>query len=280
MTVWTDVEPEHQSNVGFVEGAGNNNPWTQEIFDNPNVNAAYCLSACSIVPYHHGVRWWADSQCGEKGYAYCPFFLTKARNEGVWQDDHASRGAPCDLLPGDVVLFDWEGNGIADHAETVRAVYEDGTFDTYGYNVGSPQGCRIVRRDRKYLIGRARMEGTFYGAPAAPVDVPQDVPPPSPTPQAWTGRTLEYVKGPRMMNGLDVAWVQQVLVHQGYLPDNGTGPGRSVDGWYGKGTAAAVAKLQRDFTAFFSINPPLRADGAVGPNTGGWMLMVRATQGY
>lgn len=167
MTTWAEVRPEHEENCtnyegsghGFYEGAGNRNPWTEEIGAG---DAAYCISAACIVPYHHGVRWPDGSQFGDKGWAYCPYGLTDFRKLGIWRDDHASSGSPCDLQSGDLVLYSWGNNGVADHCETVAAVYLDDTFDTYGYNAGTPQGAHIIRRNRKYLMGRARLEGSFY----------------------------------------------------------------------------------------------------------------------
>lgn len=181
MTVWPEVEPEHAANVGFVEGAGNRNPWSEEIGAG---DAAYCISAACIVPHHHGVQWWPWSQFGAKGAAYCPYFRVAAIRAGVWVDDHASRGAPCDLRPGDVVLYDWNGDGVADHAETVKEVFGLG-FSTYGYNVGHPEGCHIVYRDRKYLMGRARLDGTLYVA-HAPARIPAPAPKPPPPPKEIT----------------------------------------------------------------------------------------------
>lgn len=170
MTVWAQVWREHAANVGFRSGPHDENPWTEEIGAG---DAAYCISAASIVPYHQGVRWWADSQFGEKGYAYCPYAMFGAIKHGCWQADHASRGAPCDLMPGDITLYDWNNDGVADHAETVTAVYADLTFDTVGYNTGDPAGCyHPVRRNRYYLLGRIRMDGTFYHPDSPPPPLP------------------------------------------------------------------------------------------------------------
>ncbi|HET7329149.1 MAG TPA: hypothetical protein VFJ14_17900 [Nocardioidaceae bacterium] len=172
MTTWPPVEAEHRSNVGF-RTTGDRNPWTQELGIG---NTAYCIAAATVVAHHHGVQWWPDAQFGAKGYAYCPYGRAGAARHGVWEDDHASQGRPARLQPGDIVLYDWGGDGVADHAETVKAIYADGTFDTYGYNTGNPNGCWIVRRDRRYLMGRIRMTDAFYGAaePAAPAATEED----------------------------------------------------------------------------------------------------------
>lgn len=189
MTAWSDVWPEHLGNAtnyqgsghGFVEGPGNHNPWTEELGIG---DAAYCAAGATRVAAHHGVDWGADAQIPHKGIAYSPDFEPWGKARGAWVYDHASRGQPCDLVPGDIVTYSWSGGSVADHTETVVQVYADDTFDTIGYNTGSPEGCHWpVRRDRKYLLGRLRMQGVVYTVPVPPAPVPTPTPvPPAPTP--------------------------------------------------------------------------------------------------
>lgn len=177
------------------------------------------------------------------------------------------------VMPGDQVFYGHNGN---DHTGLVAQVDMQGNrILTYEGNWGDKAVALWRNFNDAYVFGFGRPN---YDAPVP--DPVASTPAPIPETQAssWDGRTLELTKP--MTKGLDVAWVQQVLVHQGLLPDNGTGPGTSVDGWYGPATAAAVKQLQADFNAFFSIDPPLDEDGAVGPITGGWLLFVRAYQGY
>lgn len=160
MTAWLDVWAEHQGNVGFVEGPNNKNPWGPE---QGVKNAAYCASAATIIPHHKGVVWWPESQFGAKGFAYTPYWAAAAKTHGLW------KGADGDLRPGDIVALDWNHDGVGDHTETVVAAYKDGTFDTIGYNTGKPEGCHYpIRRDRKYLLGRLRMEGALYSTVTPP----------------------------------------------------------------------------------------------------------------
>src|SRR5207249_3804691 len=119
MTTVQEVLAEMQSAVGFVERPGNKNPWGEEQFGG---DAAYCCSFACMVPYHHGYRWWPESQFGEKGDAYCPFRMKHAQAHGEYEPDHASGGHPADVQPGDQLLYDWNNSGDADHIETcVRA---------------------------------------------------------------------------------------------------------------------------------------------------------------
>lgn len=163
MTAWADVLDEHRVNVGFVEGPNNANPWSAEL-GIPHV--AYCAAAATRVAAHHGVDWGPDAQFPHKGIAYSPYVKTWGEARGLWRDDHPAAGV--DLQPGDIVLYSWNHDTVADHTESVVMVYLDGTFDTVGYNTGSPEGCHSVHRDHKYLLGRVRAVGTIYQLPAPP----------------------------------------------------------------------------------------------------------------
>src|ERR1041385_2939046 len=116
MTLLDDVMAEHRSNVGFREGPNNANPWGPE---QGVSNSAYCDSATSMVPYHHGLRWWADCQFREKGCAYTVYHVNAAQRHGKYVEDHASKGQPAPLAIGQPVFFDWNDNGGVDHVETV-----------------------------------------------------------------------------------------------------------------------------------------------------------------
>jgi peptidoglycan hydrolase-like protein with peptidoglycan-binding domain len=159
------LRAEHAGNVGFTEGPHDQNPWSEEVTGSDTL---YCLCASTVIPHHHGYDWPAVFQNAPRGAAYCPWFMGRAIDLGWWEYDHASQGHPCDLLPYDIVLIDWDGDGTADHAETVKAVFADGTFDTWGYNTGRPQGCHQVRRNRKYLLGRVRPPYVTQPSPASP----------------------------------------------------------------------------------------------------------------
>lgn len=157
------VAAEHDRNMGFVEGPGNQNPWTREMGIG---DTSYCDAGASLVPHHNGVTWWPWCQFGEQGSAYCPYHITAALRAGHWR-----AGARCVLEPMALVFYSWNGDDIADHVETVKAVYDSpstGTFDTWAYNAGTPQGAHVIHRDRKYVLGCIPMRGVFYGAAAIP----------------------------------------------------------------------------------------------------------------
>lgn len=177
---WPDIKAEHMHNDGFVEGPGNRNPWSEELGAG---DAAYCVSEATDVPNHHGVDWGGDSQTPHKGFAYCPYLVTWAVKHGVWEADHTSSGRPVHVTEGDILLWDWNFDGVADHAET--AMQDDSGADGYvhgifGANTGSPEGCHSnITRPRKYLLGVVHMSLWAYkaGVPTPPPVTPQPVPP-------------------------------------------------------------------------------------------------------
>jgi hypothetical protein len=146
MTTWGQVWAVHKKNIGFMEGPNNKNPWTEELGIG---DVAYCSAAASVVPHNQGVQWPNWAQHPPKGEAYSPDW----EHFPSWKADHSSQHQPCDLLPGDIVTYDWDDDGTADHTETVVDVRADGTFVTIGYNTGSPEGCHYpITRDRRFLV--------------------------------------------------------------------------------------------------------------------------------
>lgn len=180
---WPATKAEHMRNDGFVEGPGNKNPWTEEIGAG---DAAYCASEATIVPHHNGVQWPADTQFAPKGFAYCPYLVTWAVKHGVFEFDHASQGKPAMVHEGDLLLWDWNYDGVADHVET--AMQDDTGADGYvhgcfGANTGSPEGCHSnITRPRKYLLGVVHMSAWAYTDAPAPVPTPTPTPAPKPVP--------------------------------------------------------------------------------------------------
>lgn len=158
----------------FIEGPNNANPWglAQGI-----ANAAYCNSAADMVPYQEvGYRHWPESQFGEKGCAYTVFSVQIGDRHGEVMFDRP--GAPCDILAGDELFYDWSGGkgsaGIVDHVETaVEDIGAGPKSHNAGYNTGSPGGCYDLWRDRRYLVCRRRFSRNGgYQRGAAPLPAP------------------------------------------------------------------------------------------------------------
>lgn len=279
------VHPHLSSFNGFREGANNTNPFGPQ---QGIKNAAYCCSFACIETYNVGVRW-HGRQFREKGNAYCPFQV--ADHPNLVRFDHASKGDPADLLPGDQVFFSWNNNGVADHIETVVAVYADGTYDTIGANTGSPNGVwEPVRRDRKYLLARLRpgyAEAPIAGGVAGdPATVPAPTPvPPTPRPpatalppntrfqwddhghhvgaQVWhAGENRWWTQDAHATEGVwEVRAIQLAVTRAGQScgPDPSPALDKWCDGIGGPNTLRAVQRFQK------SVG--LTDDGYVGPVT-------------
>lgn len=80
------------------------------------------------------------------GWAFCPSIVRDFRNAGRWYDSGP--------LPGDVVLFDWEGDGEADHVGMVEQDLGDGTVLTREGNADDRVGQH--RRSVQDILGYGR----------------------------------------------------------------------------------------------------------------------------
>lgn len=267
MTDRNAVMAEHGRNVGWRESGVNHNQWGAE--QGVGDGYAYCDSAASMVPWHNGLRWWSDCTFRDKGCAYTVAHVDVARAHGLYVEDHASKGQPAPLEIGDVVMFDWNGSGGVDHAETVSGLPQGATgaqWEDIGYNTGSPEGCWRVLRDRKYLHGVIKMAG-FYSVVPTPTPAPSPTPVPAPAPHPGPlvappfPLPAGYYFGPRTgpVNSVSgyfshsgdlVRW-QQRMHDRGWTI--------AVDGHFGDGTAAVATQFQ--------IQKHLGVDGHIGPQT-------------
>lgn len=126
----------------------------------------YCAMFASWVLDQEGVRSSATPE------AYCPYMVSKAKAAGEW----VSRDA---LAPGDLVLFDWTGDGLADHVGIVASVEPWGVHTVEGNTSPGTAGSQgngggVWERDRGYgyILGGIRPE---YDDEEAEVVTDQDV---------------------------------------------------------------------------------------------------------
>ncbi len=102
-----------------------------------------------------------------KGWAYCPYIEADFRDAGRWHD--VGTGDP---QPGDLVLYDWDGDGWADHVGMLCEVAGDGTLWVYEGN--TDEGVlRLKHRSRAYVRGFARPP---YSIVTPPPDLPKEQP--------------------------------------------------------------------------------------------------------
>jgi peptidoglycan hydrolase-like protein with peptidoglycan-binding domain len=180
--------------------------------------------------------WWCGRQAHESTavgkYSYCPAWVTHWKHVNQWTN---SRN---ELERGQIVFWDWNLNGDANHVETVESVIVNSQGSatgviTIGGNTG-PKSDRVYRQHRSfaYLLGAGKPHYSDYAT-------------------AWVGKDL--VKGSH--NGA-VGKLQHRLVKHNYSI------GKSgVDNDFGTSTRAAVVKFQKDVK--------LTADGVVGSTTWG-----------
>ena len=183
------------------------------------------------------------------GFAYCPdavaYGVAHDAARHSWEAGH-----------GDIALFDWNGDGSADHTEIV-AGYRDGALFTIGGNSGPSNLDRFtgdggVHRHRwsapvgtgnddvLIVIDAAKL--VAFGSPAHPTR-PGSPPPAEPR--------LLMLKSP-LMSGADVRVVQHALNQR----DNA---GLATDGSYDSPTRDAVIGWQQ--------REHIEVDGIVGPQT-------------
>lgn len=98
-----------RAQIGVAERplGSNNVIYNTDYYGGPVSGAAYPW-CCAFI-------WWLFDQlglnaefCGGAKTAYCPFVVNFARNAGLWITDGHYR-------PGDLILYDWNGDGVADH---------------------------------------------------------------------------------------------------------------------------------------------------------------------
>jgi putative peptidoglycan binding protein/CHAP domain-containing protein len=163
-----------------------------------------------------------------KGWAYVPFVRDDFADAGRFDDDPR---------PGDLVIFEFDGDSSPDHIGIVERVEADGSVWTYEGN--HQDRLEHVLRSRQVIAG-------FCHPPYSDSDVhPADSGPLSVGTPPFPGYcSLGSV-------GTATRQTQQRLKDRGWTID--------VDGEFGPGTDAAVRKYQ--------ANHDLEVDGVVGPQT-------------
>lgn len=100
-------------------------------------------------------------------YAYCPSIVNDARrgiNGMQWLDKYTT------ILAGDLLLWDWNGDGVADHISVAETASPSGNIYTIGGNENDR--CQRAVRNRACLMGVVRL----------PLGASQPAPGPQPGP--------------------------------------------------------------------------------------------------
>ena len=121
--------------LGTLETGGNNRG---AVLKYPNAfgrgSEAYCADFVSWVSRKAGLS---------MNNPYCPSVVNELKRNGDWKGKSNPQ-------PGDLVLFDWDGDRVADHIGLVERVNADGTIATIEGNTSNPQTGQegVFRRTR------------------------------------------------------------------------------------------------------------------------------------
>jgi len=155
MSSGLDIVNIAQTQIGFIEGPNNENPYGTW-YGIPN--ESYCAMGVSWVFAQAGLSALVAAQT-EKGFSYCPAGLTWFQKKGRVVGKY-------DGQPGDLVFYSWSGNGVADHVEIIENASRDG-ITCIGFNTGPDKstgnpangdGCFRVHRPYLYVLAIVRPE--------------------------------------------------------------------------------------------------------------------------
>lgn len=149
MSTALDILNVARTQIGFHEGANNSNPYGLW-YGIPN--APYCAMGVSWCFAQAGLSHLIAAQT-PKGFSYNPVALAWFQRQGMVVNKMAGQ-------PGDLVFFDWNGDGVADHVEILEAA-SPGGITTIGFNTGNPndptnEGCWRVHRNYLFIIAIVR----------------------------------------------------------------------------------------------------------------------------
>lgn len=126
----TKENPPHSNKVMFSDWYGLRGPWCAMF-------VTYCFVQAGSKAFSKGNRW-----------AYCPFMVNDARAQR-----NGLVVVPVDKVqPGDIAMFDWQGDGTSDHVGIVETKPNSkGAFKCIEGNTSvssDSDGGEVMRRDR------------------------------------------------------------------------------------------------------------------------------------
>lgn len=106
---------------------------------------------------------WTNSTAMDDCAAFCSHVIWGGKPGPIlWVDNFKTAGdgtylaGSSDLQPMDVLLFDWEGNGVGNHVEFMVADQGNGYVRTYGANGSDTRAAAYRLRPKRYIMGRFR----------------------------------------------------------------------------------------------------------------------------
>jgi hypothetical protein len=146
MSSGLDIVLEAQGQLGFIEGPNNENPYGSW-YGVPN--QPYCAMFVSWVFNQKGLSSLVEAETS-KGFSYCPAALAHFQKNGQVVGKY-------DGQPGDLVFFNFSGNGQAEHVGIIEGASSDGITTIEAntspdHATGSQaNGIGVFRRHRPYL---------------------------------------------------------------------------------------------------------------------------------
>lgn len=177
-----------------------------------------------------------------KGFAYCPYGVDWFKSKGWW----FSRPKV-----GDLVFYNWTGDGIADHVGLVEAINSDGSIFSIEGNTSlssNSNGGEVMRRKRggSTILGYGRPPYTGVRNPPLPSNYPR-----------WSGRYITLTTP--YTEGNDVLTWQTRMIERGW--DLGTG------GSTGEGDTGIFDERNHEVLIKFQEEKGLEVDGVIGPES-------------
>ena len=202
--------------------------------------------------------WWLfhelgadDLFCGGERIASCWLEMEYAQNHGLWVTK--------DYKPGDLVIFDFERDGLIDHTGLVESVTDSGLVTIEGNtsaNGSQDNGGAVLRKNRPYSVvyGAYRPQYSPDAAPNVPTNDDTD----DDTEEEFEVKLKMIQKGSA---NAEVKAMQLLLIGYGFSCGN-----YGADGICGVMTDNAIRAYQRA--------KGLEQDGICGPITWASLLGV------
>lgn len=171
------------------------------------------------------------------GYAYCDGMINVFKQWGRWK----KRGDT--VVEGDIIFYDWEGNGSSDHVGIV-VQNQFGDLSVIEGNKSDSVSYRTINRGSSQIIGYGSPNYDAHsGSNSTPVDTTSRI-------------DKEYIRTlPLLQKGCKSVYVKILQVMLNYYNKAEL----EVDGEFGSLTKDAVTKYQEKYK--------LEVDGVVGTET-------------
>lgn len=218
--------------------------WYEAQIDRTSGNYDFGASG---VPYCAMFVSWVFAKAGASCVgipgAYCPSVLSVGKSKG-------KTVSASDAKPGDVVLFDWEGDGISDHVGIVEI---NGGSYLQCIEGNTNNGC-VARRTRAYstVIGVIRPDYDGEAAPSKPSTGGASI-------------SVDGLWGPATTRALQKHFgtTQDGVVSDQYSGYKGSNPGLCSTSWDWRSPAYGRSDVMKALQRKIGTD----VDGLAGPNT-------------